>query len=124
MAYRVGVYFANTYAAITVKDWLSNTPCEDTKTGNKIENLPVNSSATLEVWIGQKKGVGGVIIYDTVAGVTPVPSDYKIPADLDDTGKITFPKSQKKVPMQSDLDHLDARIKALEQKNAGNEPGE
>ncbi|PDS31627.1 hypothetical protein [Rhizobium phaseoli] len=121
MPYKVDVYIAKAYASITVKDGLSDKPCVDTKTGTKLENVAVNPSATFHVLIGHKNGVGGVTVYETVPNVTPVPSDYEIPVELDETGKITFPKP--KAVSQSDLDNLDAKVKALNQQIAGNKRG-
>ncbi|PCK87542.1 hypothetical protein CPT32_08085 [Rhizobium sophoriradicis] len=121
MPYKVEVHIAKAYAAITVKDWLSDSPCVDTTTKKKIEDYPVNPSATFNVLIGQQDGIGGVIIYETVLGATPVPSNYEIPTDLDDTGKITFPKP--KTALQSDLDNLDAKVNTLAQHIEGNKRG-
>ncbi|WP_064713236.1 hypothetical protein [Rhizobium bangladeshense] len=121
MAYEVELYIASTHASITVKDWLSDSPCVDVQTGKKLENVPVNPRDTFHVLIGQQDGVGAVIIHETVSGVTHVPTEYEIPADLDGTGKITFPKG--KSALQSQLDNLDAQVKALASQAASNKPG-
>ncbi|PCK80911.1 hypothetical protein [Rhizobium sophoriradicis] len=120
MPYKVDVKIANAYASLTVKDWLSDSPCVDTQTGTKLENVPVQPT-TFHVLIGHSNGVGGVIIYDTVPNVAPVPSNYEIPRELDETGTITFPKPKR--ALQSDLDNLDAQVKNLTQQIAGNKRG-
>ncbi|WP_064685693.1 hypothetical protein [Rhizobium bangladeshense] len=121
MPYKVDVYISKAYASLTVKDWVSDSPCVDTKTGTKLENIAVNHPTTFYVLIGHSNGVGGVTVYETVPNVDPVPSDYQIPLELDEAGKITFPKPMR--ALQSDLDNLDATVTALTQQIAGNKRG-
>ncbi|ANL49442.1 hypothetical protein AMC87_PB00118 (plasmid) [Rhizobium phaseoli] len=115
MPYRVGIYFAQAYASITVKDWLSNTICVNTETGKPIDSVAVNKGDTVKVLIGQRDNVGGVIIHEAAD------TTYEIPLELDETGKITFPKPKR--ALQSDLDNLDAQVKNLTQQIAGNKRG-
>jgi len=120
MPYKVEVYVAQTYAAVTVKDWLNDSPCVDTETGKEIKDVPVNPSATFHISVGRKNGVGGVVVYETVPGATPEPSHYEIPADLDATGKITFPKQ--KALSRSDLGELAQEVQELKRNIAGRAP--
>ncbi|RFB84785.1 hypothetical protein B5K11_32105 [Rhizobium leguminosarum bv. trifolii] len=115
MPYRISIYFDQAYALITVKDWLSNNICVNTKTGKPIDKVAVNKGDTLEVLIGQKDNVGGVVIHEAAD------TTYEIPLELDETGKITFPKPKR--ALQSDLDNLDAKVNALAQQIAGNKRG-
>ncbi|MBY5324795.1 hypothetical protein ACCT03_20225 [Rhizobium johnstonii] len=120
MPYKVDVYVARTYAAVTVKDWLTNSPCVDTETNQKIENVPVNPSATFHTSVGHKGREGIVTIEATDTKSQASSDEYKIPVDLDAKGTITFPKE--KAASQSDLHKLGQDVQALKQSIQGGAP--
>ncbi|MBB2701358.1 hypothetical protein EFD56_08720 [Rhizobium phaseoli] len=114
MPYKVSIYFAKDYASITVKDWLSDSICMDILTDTELKYVAVKKSATFQVLIGQKNNVGEVIIDEAAAGATSIPTSYKIPAELDATGTITFPKPA--AVSQSDIGKLTEEIEAIKQR--------
>ncbi|MBX4995172.1 hypothetical protein ABID08_003053 [Rhizobium binae] len=108
MAYKVQIYVTKSYT-ITVKDWLSGSPCVDAKTGEEIKDVAITAPATLETAVGLRNGVGGVVIEEKTTGTTM----YDIPRELDSGGKITFPKGE--AVSQNDLDQLAERVEVLKQ---------